>query len=66
MLWLPLLYHPAHSSQFCMTAQGLSAMNGMQIKTGGKGFPSKSSAGGRVKGEGGMEGNVLGEALEKL
>lgn len=43
VLWLPLFYHPVHSSQFCMTAQGLSATNGMQIKTGGKGFPSKSS-----------------------
>lgn len=63
MLWLPLLYHPAHSSQFCMTAQGLSAMNGMQIKTGGKGSPSESRACGR---EGECAGGGSGGAVRCL
>lgn len=60
LLWLWLLCHWVHSSRFCVTAQGLSAMNGVQIKPGERGFLSKASTGGRT------QGNMLGEAQDKL
>lgn len=60
LLWLWLLLHWVHSSWFCVTAQGLSAMNGMQIQPGERSFHSKASTGGRA------QENVLGEAQDKL
>lgn len=65
MLWIRLLYHSVHSSQFYMTAQRLNAMNGMQIKTGEK---ERLSLKGRELVEerrgGRMERNLLGGGLE--